>query len=150
MTLVNGEYGVTSEFQWHGEYDMLIEQIADTNMVEWVSVNLSPFLVERLSHCPPAQNEMFCGIYSSTSSATQNLLQYIKDAESQSQPPAPAPAAPAPESLFVPLTESNPPKVINTGGPLPPDTPPPPSLSPPYLVSPLVTLDLRPRPRWVW
>ncbi|KAG8688556.1 hypothetical protein FRC08_011372 [Ceratobasidium sp. 394] len=37
MTLVEGEYGITSEFQWHREYDTLIEQIADTNMVdsEW-------------------------------------------------------------------------------------------------------------------
>ncbi|KAG9073656.1 hypothetical protein FS749_014823, partial [Ceratobasidium sp. UAMH 11750] len=122
MTLVEGEYGITSEFQWHGEYDTLIEQIADTNMVDSEWDVLRDMFKYKLS---------------------DNVLQYIKDAESQPQPPAPA-AAPAPEPLFVPLTESDPPEVINTDGPLPPDAPPPPSPSPPYLVSPLVALDLQP------
>ncbi|KAG8743000.1 hypothetical protein FRC12_015189 [Ceratobasidium sp. 428] len=123
IVLVEGEYGIPTEFQWQGEYDALIEQIADTNVVDSEWDVLQTIFKYKLS---------------------ENVLHYIKDSESQPAPPQPQPPAPNSDPLFVPLTESDTPETINTEGPLPPDAPPPPSPSPPYLVSPLVALDLQP------
>ncbi|CAE6486558.1 unnamed protein product [Rhizoctonia solani] len=116
--IIEGEYAMSSDFDWKPEYEAILDKIADTNMVdsEW-----------------DVLRDMF------KYKLIQNTLEFIKDAE---QAATAAPPPPTSDTPFVPLTDSS--ELISTDGPLPPDAPPPPSPSPPYLVSPLATLDLQP------
>ncbi|QRV82180.1 oxidoreductase FAD/NAD(P)-binding protein [Ceratobasidium sp. AG-Ba] len=110
VLVIEGEYAIDADFQWKEgkKYDALVAQIAETNVVDTDWDTLRNVVKHKLC---------------------SNVLQYIKDAESQAPPP------PATDPLFVPLTaESESPEL----GPLPADAPPPPSPSPPYLVSPLL------------
>ncbi|KAG8736783.1 hypothetical protein FRC10_008945 [Ceratobasidium sp. 414] len=102
MTLVEGEYGISSEFQWHGEYDALIEQTADTNMVEWVP-NILQFIKDSESlptpqpPAPaPASDPLFVPL-------TESDPLEIINTDGPLPPDAPPPPSPSPPYLVSPL-----------------------------------------------
>ncbi|KAH7345570.1 hypothetical protein B0J17DRAFT_640331 [Rhizoctonia solani] len=115
--IIEGEYAISPDFAWKPEFDGVIDNIAETNMVdsEW-----------------DVLRDMF------KYKLIQNALEFIKDVEQTATTGPPPTTSEAP---FVPLTDT---ELMSTDGPLPPDAQPPPSPSPPYLVSPLATLDLQP------